>query len=144
MRKYGPENNKRPAEKQTIQQTACMSPDECNIARKQKGIERMFVGENYPSYGCFFKETSRGTTAFFGLGFTSREQVENEDLPGYRQRLMCQLETSGTNTTIDYLTPAPSSSPSTQPSVNPTMQPTRMLTPWPTNDASVLPTATGK
>ena len=125
-----------------------MSPDECNKARKQKGITRMFVGENFPSYGCFIK----GNTAFFGLGFTSKEQIENTDLPGYRQRLMCQLEASGTNTTIDYFSVEPSSAPSLQPSMNPTihptlnqtsgqtMQPTQKLTPWPTNDASVLPT----
>ncbi|KAL7495323.1 hypothetical protein ACHAWT_003737 [Skeletonema menzelii] len=139
---------KKPTKQQTTELTACMSPDECDIARKQKGIGRMFVGNNYPSFGCFFK----GNTAFFGLGFTSRDQIENEDLPGYRQRLMCQLEASGTNTTIDFLTLAPSSAPSTQPSINPTLrptlnqiiQPTRMLTPWPTDDASVLPPSTSE
>ncbi|KAK1742882.1 subtilase family serine peptidase [Skeletonema marinoi] len=140
--------SKRPTNQQTTQLTSCMSPDECNKARKQKGITRMFVGENFPSYGCFIK----GNTAFFGLGFTSKEQIENTDLPGYRQRLMCQLEASGTNTTIDYFSVEPSSAPSLQPSMNPTihptlnqtsgqtMQPTQKLTPWPTNDASVLPT----
>ena len=140
--------SKRPADKETTQLTSCMSPDECNKARKQKGIKRMFVGENFPSYGCFFK----GNTAFFGLGFTFKEQIEDVDLPGYRQRLMCELEPSGTNTIMNYLTIEPSSAPSSQPSINPTIhptlnqtsdqttQPTLKLTPWPTNDSSIVPT----
>lgn len=141
-------SSKTPANNKATQLKSCSSPDECNKARKQKGIKRMFVGENFPSYGCFFK----GNTAFFGLGFTSKEQIEDVDLPGYRQRLMCELEPSETNVTMNLLTIAPSSAPSSQPSMHPTIhptlnqmsdhttQPTLKLTPWPTNDSSKLPT----
>lgn len=143
--------SKRPINQQTTQLTSCMSPDECNEARKQKGIKSMFVGENFPSYGCFIK----GNIAFFGVG-GSKKEMEDADLPGYRERLWCQLEVSETNTTIDFLTMGPSSTPSSQPLMNPTIHPTPMqtsdlilttqptpkLTPWPTNnDASVLPTS---
>ena len=126
-----------PTNKQQITQlTSCMSPDECNQARKQKGIKRMFVGPNFPSFGCFIK----GNTAFFGIG-GSKNQMEDADLPGYRERLMCQLEALELNVTMDFS--APSSDPSNQPSINPTMhptahpsdlttEPTPKLTPWPT------------
>lgn len=78
--------------------------------------------------------------------------MEDVDLPGYRQRLMCELEPLETNATMNLLTIAPSPATSNQPSTYPTIHPTLnqtsdqttqqtlKLTPWPTNNSSVIPT----
>lgn len=58
----------------TTQLTACMSPDECNEARKQKGIKKLYVGSNFPSYGCFIK----GNVAFFGTGGNKKQMSRTE------------------------------------------------------------------
>jgi hypothetical protein len=51
-----------------------MTPDECNQARKQKGIKKLYVGSNFPSYGCFIK----GDVAFFGTGGNKKQMSRTE------------------------------------------------------------------
>ena len=102
----------------------CQTKEQCQQKFKSIiGGMNFYVGD-YSTKGCFLK----GTKGYFGTGGTL-EQMSETDLPGVRERIMCDVETD-----------PPTGKPTQEPTDDPTKQPTpKPVTESPTKQPTKKP-----